>query len=87
MLQAFDELLLLKRGGTTTYYGNLGADSCDLIAYLEVSAEHHECLLWPVYRSQLLQLLASLLLPMHPLLNASAELPLVPLIGPAPHGS
>ncbi|KAK9861402.1 hypothetical protein WJX84_004842, partial [Apatococcus fuscideae] len=35
IFEAFDELLLLKRGGTTTYYGNLGADSCDLIAYLE----------------------------------------------------
>ncbi|KAK9854775.1 hypothetical protein WJX84_003723 [Apatococcus fuscideae] len=35
IFEAFDELLLLKRGGTTTYYGNLGTDSCDLIAYLE----------------------------------------------------
>lgn len=41
-MQAFDELLLLKRGGTTTYYGNLGADSCDLIAYLEVSPLLHD---------------------------------------------
>ena len=31
----FDRLLLLKRGGETIYFGDLGKDSCELIQYLE----------------------------------------------------
>lgn len=34
-LQAFDELLLLQRGGSTLYAGALGEDSRDLITYFE----------------------------------------------------
>ena len=33
--QAFDNLLLLQRGGRTTYFGALGAESKALVAYLE----------------------------------------------------
>ena len=36
-LQAFDELLLLKRGGETIYNGKLGEHSADLIKYFSVS--------------------------------------------------
>lgn len=32
-VQAFDELLLLKRGGEVIYNGPLGLLSCDLISY------------------------------------------------------
>lgn len=32
--QAFDELLLLKRGGYTIYNGPMGKDASALIAYL-----------------------------------------------------
>ncbi len=35
MLQAFDELLLLKRGGRTIYNGPTGTDSCTLIQYFQ----------------------------------------------------
>lgn len=35
VLQVFDELLLLKRGGETIYAGPLGKESCDLVAYFE----------------------------------------------------
>ena len=34
--QAFDELLLLKRGGQAIYCGPLGAQSAQLIAYFQV---------------------------------------------------
>lgn len=34
-MQAFDELLLLQRGGTTIYAGPLGRDSNTLIDYFE----------------------------------------------------
>ena len=34
-MQAFDELLLLKRGGRTIYNGPTGADSCTLVSYFE----------------------------------------------------
>ena len=34
-MQAFDELLLLQRGGTTIYAGPLGTDSNTLIDYFE----------------------------------------------------
>lgn len=33
--QAFDELLLLQRGGSTLYCGALGKDSQDLVSYFE----------------------------------------------------
>jgi hypothetical protein len=33
LLQAFDELLLLKRGGRTIFHGALGSDSGQLIDY------------------------------------------------------
>lgn len=31
----FDSLLLLKRGGETVFFGELGGESCNLIKYLE----------------------------------------------------
>ena len=34
-LQAFDELLLLKRGGRTIYNGPTGRDSCTLVEYFQ----------------------------------------------------
>ena len=36
MCQAFDDLLLLKRGGHPTYVGPLGTHSVNLINYFEV---------------------------------------------------
>ncbi len=36
--QAFDDLLLLKRGGRTIYCGPLGARSADMVAYFQVRA-------------------------------------------------
>ncbi len=36
LLQAFDELLLLKRGGETIFNGRLGKDSSDLVEYFQV---------------------------------------------------
>ncbi len=33
--QAFDELLLLKRGGRTIYAGPTGVESAELVAYFE----------------------------------------------------
>ena len=35
-MQAFDDLLLLKRGGYATYVGHLGTHSIDLINYFQV---------------------------------------------------
>lgn len=35
-MQAFDDLLLLKRGGYATYVGHLGNHSIDLINYFQV---------------------------------------------------
>lgn len=35
IFNAFDALLLLKRGGETVFFGPLGKDSCNLIQYLE----------------------------------------------------
>ena len=37
VLQAFDDLLLLKSGGVVTYHGSLGKNSCRLIEYFQVS--------------------------------------------------
>lgn len=34
-MQAFDELLLLKRGGRTIYNGPTGEDSCTLVEYFQ----------------------------------------------------
>jgi hypothetical protein len=34
-MQAFDELLLLKPGGSTIYFGPLGDESADLLAYFQ----------------------------------------------------
>lgn len=34
-LQAFDELVLLKRGGVVIYSGKLGQHSVDMISYFE----------------------------------------------------
>lgn len=34
--QAFDDLLLLKRGGHAIYVGHLGLHSADLVRYFEV---------------------------------------------------
>lgn len=36
IVQSFDELLLLKRGGETIYSGPLGKDADALISYLQV---------------------------------------------------
>ena len=35
IFNAFDALLLLKRGGETVFFGSLGKDSCNLIHYFE----------------------------------------------------
>ena len=35
IFNSFDVLLLLKRGGETVYFGDLGKDSCELINYFE----------------------------------------------------
>ncbi len=35
IFEAFDFLMLLQRGGRTTYFGPLGEHSSELIAYLE----------------------------------------------------
>jgi len=35
IFNAFDALLLLKRGGETVFFGPLGTNSCELIQYLE----------------------------------------------------
>lgn len=35
IFNSFDSLLLLKRGGETVYFGDLGFESCNLIQYLE----------------------------------------------------
>ena len=37
IFEAFDDLLLMKSGGYVTYHGNLGKQSCKLVAYFEVS--------------------------------------------------
>ncbi|ORY35845.1 ABC-2 type transporter-domain-containing protein [Naematelia encephala] len=37
LFQSFDRLLLLQRGGQTVYFGDIGPDSRDLIAYLEAN--------------------------------------------------
>ncbi len=35
IFQAFDELLLLKRGGETIFFGNMGVDQATLISHFE----------------------------------------------------
>ena len=40
IFEAFDELVLLKRGGETIYCGPLGLHSADLIKYFSVSVFH-----------------------------------------------
>lgn len=35
IFNSFDSLLLLKRGGEVVFFGDLGAESCKLIEYLE----------------------------------------------------
>lgn len=35
IFEAFDQLVLLQRGGRLTYFGPLGLESSQLIAYLE----------------------------------------------------
>lgn len=35
IFESFDNLLLLQRGGRTTYFGPLGSESSQLIAYLQ----------------------------------------------------
>ena len=35
IFQAFDELLLLKRGGETIFFGDMGHDQCHLISHFE----------------------------------------------------
>ncbi len=48
IFEAFDELLLLKRGGECIFNGQLGKDSGRLIDYFSVSPllESHFCILW-----------------------------------------
>jgi hypothetical protein len=41
-LQAFDELLLMKRGGRIIYFGALGHHSDQLINYFEASLLTHD---------------------------------------------
>ena len=41
--QAFDELLLLKRGGETIYCGPLGDRSKDLVQYFSVQSLAYFC--------------------------------------------
>ncbi len=41
--QAFDDLLLLKRGGRTIYCGPLDACSADMVAYFQVRAQSRAC--------------------------------------------
>ena len=43
MLQAFDELLLMKLGGRIVYHGALGKHSSKLVEYLEVSIHLLQC--------------------------------------------
>ncbi|OAE18414.1 hypothetical protein AXG93_3426s1070 [Marchantia polymorpha subsp. ruderalis] len=40
---AFDHLLLLKRGGRTVYFGPIGKDAEDLLAYFQSLPGVHEC--------------------------------------------
>ncbi len=35
IFNSFDSLLLLKRGGETVFFGELGDESCNLIEYME----------------------------------------------------
>lgn len=42
-MQAFDDLLLLKRGGFATYVGHLGTHSVDLVNYFQVCPSSHRC--------------------------------------------
>jgi hypothetical protein len=35
IFEAFDQLVLLQRGGRLTYFGALGLESSELVAYLE----------------------------------------------------
>ena len=44
MLQAFDDLLLLKSGGVVTYHGSLGKRSSKLIEYFQVRYLSHKLL-------------------------------------------
>ena len=44
VLQAFDDLLLLKRGGHATYVGPLGRHSVHLVEYFQVRAFSLRCL-------------------------------------------
>lgn len=37
LFEMFDSLLLLKKGGQTVFFGELGAESSKLISYLSVS--------------------------------------------------
>ena len=41
LFEMFDSLLLLKKGGQPVYFGPLGVDSGNLIAYLQVNLFRH----------------------------------------------
>lgn len=41
IFEQFTSLVLLQRGGLLTYFGPLGFESCDLIAYLEAQPGVH----------------------------------------------
>lgn len=47
IFEAFDELLLLKRGGETIYCGPLGAHSRTLIDYFQASSQSNHIVLLP----------------------------------------
>ena len=53
VVQAFDELLLLKRGGQTIYCGPLGDQSSHLVAYFQVIDEP---IPWPQTQFRLSQI-------------------------------
>lgn len=67
--QAFDDLLLLKRGGHAIYVGHLGVHSVDLVRYFEASTP------LPLY--PLLNVHFRVLLCMYPLLVKSCGITLV----------
>lgn len=44
IFEAFDELLLMKRGGQVIYFGRLGRNSQEIIDYFEVTYHPKSCL-------------------------------------------